>query len=1340
MPDRPDYAINRPTCEWTVRILGALQRRLRLEIHLHQRENYLASGEIFLFNHFARFETFIPQYLIYQETKAFCRSVAAAEFFKGNDTLANYLIGLGALPNDHPRLLPFLAEEILRGRKVIIFPEGGMVKDRRVVDDSGGYSIYSRTSESRRKHHSGAAVLALNLETLRIGLRSLHASGNQKQFNAWVDRLQFHSPEALLAAVNRPTRIIPGNITFYPIRITDNLLHKGAELFTKHLPERLSEELLIEGNFLLKDTDMDIRLEDPIDAGTCWRWWEKRPLADMVRRLDSVDELFGLKADAKRLRDRIYGIRVGRKTLRVRDTYMHRIYSNVTINLSHVVSQLIWILAGAGRTEIDRDSFHRMLFLAIKNIQKDPAVNLHRSLRTPPGYQGVIDGTCRGLIQYLATATAAGVIAETEDTYRFLPKLLDDHEFDEVRVENPVLVYVNEAGPISALRHAVERAIKASPKVDDQALAKLLFEEEVETYHWEKNFFSLPQYREINDQETATENGEPYLLIPEKPNCLGVVLVHGFLASPAELRAFGEQLYAAGHPVIGVRLKGHGTSPWDLRGRRWQDWLESVRQGYRIISGFSEQVCLVGFSTGGTLSLLLAAEHPPRLAGVAAVSAPIRFRNRNLVFVPLMRGANKLVQLISKSQGVMLFRPNDSEHPRINYKSIPIRGLHELRRIVDALKDRLGDVKCPVCIVQGSDDQVVDPKSASLIRDGLGSDEVDFYMVRSNRHGILNEDIGDTREQVRSFLESTVKSLQKAGTACQIVMGQHHPLTAARQDFPWLMAYPEDVDWFEPVSERRVARYLDKAAARYSDRPCIDFLGRKFNYQEVGDLVNRAAKGFQDLGVGKGVKVGLCLPNTPYFVICYYAILKTGGTVVNYNPLYADRELVHQVEDSETDLMVTLDIGQIYDKVRPLLERTRLQKIVVCPMRDILPTAKGLMFSIFKRSEVATIPDDSGHVLYSDLIDNDGNVEDVAIDLQKDIAVLQYTGGTTGLPKGAMLTHANVSANTEQVYRWFPGMERGKERILVVLPLFHVFAMTAAMNLGIAGGAELILLPRFDLEQVLKTIDAGKPTLFPGVPTLFAAINNCPHLDDYDLSSIKFCISGGAPLTLDVRTRFEDLTGCNLVEGYGLSEASPVVACSPVGGLSQEGSIGIPLPGTVIEIRDRDMPERQLPPGEIGEICVRGPQVMKGYWGKEKETAATIIDDRLHTGDLGYMDEDGYIFLIDRIKDLILCNGYNVYPRVVEEAISLHPAVDEVTVVGVPDDYHGQYPKAFIKLRGGESLSSEALIEFLEDKLSPMERPREIEFRDELPKSLIGKLSKKELVSEEMEKSTAEHA
>ncbi|MGE4562089.1 MAG: alpha/beta fold hydrolase [Rhodospirillales bacterium] len=868
----------------------------------------------------------------------------------------------------------------------------------------------------------------------------------------------------------------------------------------------------------------------------------------------------------------------------------------------------------------------------------------------------------------------------------------------------------------------------------------MLFKEEIATYHWEKRFFSLPQYREINDQETATESGEPYLLIPEKPNCLGVVLVHGFLASPAELRAFGEQLYTAGYPVIGVRLKGHGTSPWDLRGRRWQDWLESVRQGYRIISAFSEQVCLVGFSTGGTLSLLLAAEHPPRLAGVVAVSAPIRFRNRNLVFVPLMRGANRLVQLVSKSQGLMLFHPNESEHPHVNYKNIPIRGLHELRRIVDELKDCLGDVKCPVCLVQGSDDQVVDPISASLIRDDLGSDEVDFYMVNSNRHGILNEDIGKTREHVRSFLDSTVESLKKTRTAYQIVIGQHHRLAAARQDFPWLRAYPKDVDWFKPVSERRVTRYLDKAVARYGDHPCIDFLGRKYTYEEVGDLVNKAAKGFQNLGVGKGVRVGLCLPNTPYFVICYYAILKSGGTVVNYNPLYADRELVHQVEDSETHFMVTLNIGQIYNKVLPLLERTRLQTIVVCPMREILPMVKGLMYSVFKRSEVATIPDDSRHVLFSDLIDNDGYVEDLALDLQHDIAVLQYTGGTTGLPKGAMLTHANVSANTEQVYRWFPGMKKGRERILVVLPLFHVFAMTAAMNLGIAGGAELILLPRFDLEQVLKTIDADKPSLFPGVPTLFAAINNFPELDDYDLSSIKFCISGGAPLSPDVRTRFEDQTGCNLVEGYGLSEASPVVACSPAGGLSMEGSVGIPLPGTVIEICDRNLPKKQLLPGEIGEICVRGPQVMKGYWGKPKETAATIIDDRLHTGDLGYMDEDGYIFLIDRIKDLILYNGYNIYPRVVEEAISLHPAVDEVTVVGVPDDYHGQYPKAFIKLRSGEALSSEALIKFLEDKLSPMERPREVEFRDELPKSLIGKLSKKELVSEQIEKSSAEQA
>jgi long-chain acyl-CoA synthetase len=311
----------------------------------------------------------------------------------------------------------------------------------------------------------------------------------------------------------------------------------------------------------------------------------------------------------------------------------------------------------------------------------------------------------------------------------------------------------------------------------------------------------------------------------------------------------------------------------------------------------------------------------------------------------------------------------------------------------------------------------------------------------------------------------------------------------------------------------------------------------------------------------------------------------------------------------------------------------------------------------------------------------------------------------------------------------------GEERILAVLPFFHVFAMTAIMNHGIAMGAELILLPRFELGQVLRTLDARKPTIFHAVPTIYAAINGREDLGKFDLSSLKFCISGGAPLPAEVKRRFEERTGCILVEGYGLSEASPVVTCNPLDGTAKDGSIGRPLPATTVKIISLAPPYNEVKTGESGELCISGPQVMKGYWKRPTETEDALHGGFLHTGDVGYRDEDGFLFLVDRMKDLIICSGYNVYPRIIEDAIYLHPAVAEVTVVGIPDDYRGQSPKAFVKLRSGTALTEEELREFLADKLSPIERPKEIEFRDELPKTMIGKLSKKELVAQETARS-----
>jgi long-chain acyl-CoA synthetase len=553
---------------------------------------------------------------------------------------------------------------------------------------------------------------------------------------------------------------------------------------------------------------------------------------------------------------------------------------------------------------------------------------------------------------------------------------------------------------------------------------------------------------------------------------------------------------------------------------------------------------------------------------------------------------------------------------------------------------------------------------------------------------------------------------------------------------PWESSYPKEVDWAADIPVKPLYALFDDALARFADRPCLDFLGKKYTYAEVGRLIDRAACGFQKLGVKKGVKVGLFLPNCPQFIVSFYGILKAGGTVVNYSPLYAEPELLHQIEDSHTDFMVTLNLQVLYPKMRSLLEKSRLTKLIVGTLPDVLPFPKNLLYPLAKSKDVAKVPTDAEHIPFRELLDNDGAFEPATIDPLEDVAVLQYTGGTTGVSKGAMLTHANLYANTIQATRWFTDLEYGHERMMGVLPFFHIFALTVVMNQSIHIGAEIIIHPRFELVPVLKDISNKKPTIMPGVPTMYTAINNYPELSKYDLTSIKVCLSGGAPLPLEVKQSFERLTGCKLVEGYGLTETAPIATCNPIDGVTKENSIGVPAPGTIIEITDREDPHKVLPLGERGEICVTGPQVMKGYWGREEETAVALTGGRLHTGDIGYMDEDGFIFIVDRIKDLVLVGGFNVYPRNVEDGIYKHDAVEEVTVIGIPDDYTGQAVKAFVKLKPGGTLSAEELHAFLRDLIGKHELPKveNIEFRPELPKTMVGKLSKKELVEEEQKK------
>jgi len=555
-------------------------------------------------------------------------------------------------------------------------------------------------------------------------------------------------------------------------------------------------------------------------------------------------------------------------------------------------------------------------------------------------------------------------------------------------------------------------------------------------------------------------------------------------------------------------------------------------------------------------------------------------------------------------------------------------------------------------------------------------------------------------------------------------------MDSAAPSYPWLKHYPSEVDWAAPLHGKPVFALLEDSAARYPDHDCIDFQDKRFTYAEVKALSDRAAKGLIDAGFRPGMKLGLFLPNCPWFVIFYYAGLKAGGVIVNFNPLYVEPEIARQIEDSETDFMVTLDLGILLPKITAQLGTTRLKHVVVCPMAEQLPFPQNLLFPIVMRKSIAHMPEDKRCIAAKHLLDNDGAIELPLIEPTTTLALLQYTGGTTGVPKGAALSHANITINAEQIRRWFHMMDSPETRIVGVLPLFHAFAMTCVMNLSLAFGACMLLEPRFDALKLLRLIARKHPNAMAGVPTLFNALLNTPGAEKFDLSSLKVCISGGAPLPREVAKAFQAKTGAHLLEGYGLSETSPVVCINPPETGSRPGSIGLPVPGTICEIVSLEDRTTLLQPGETGEICFRGPQVMMGYWNRPDATAEVIIDGRLHTGDVGHIDEDGYVFITDRLKEMINCSGFKVYPRLVEEAIYQHPAVRECAVIGVPDPYRGQTVKAIVALKADAALSEEQLAHFLEHKLSKIEMPTQYEFRADLPKTAVGKIQKKILIDE----------
>jgi len=556
----------------------------------------------------------------------------------------------------------------------------------------------------------------------------------------------------------------------------------------------------------------------------------------------------------------------------------------------------------------------------------------------------------------------------------------------------------------------------------------------------------------------------------------------------------------------------------------------------------------------------------------------------------------------------------------------------------------------------------------------------------------------------------------------------------------WRTQYIHPGQWDVAFPPMTLPDMFAASVARAGRSVLTDFLGARMSYAQVGEKVLRFAAALQAAGFVKGDRIGLYLPNVPDYLIAYYGALTAGGIVVNMSPLYSESELAHQLADSGARIVVTSDVPQLFKTARALLAAGDIDRVIVGSLSGWLPPLKRRLFRVFRSAEIAAVP--AGYpriVTLASMTARPGRPADTGL-VPDDIALIQYTGGTTGTPKGAMLSHANLTANAQQVNAIDP--TRGQpDRIVGVLPFFHVFANTCVLNRTVLAGGMIAMLPRFGAKDTLKTIARVKATALPGVPTMYQALLDHPNCAKTDFSSLRVCISGGAPLAETLKARFEAVTRAKVVEGYGLTESSGVVACNPYHGAGKGGTIGQPVPGTRVYLVDRDDPTRAPVGNEPGELVFAGPQVMMGYWQRPDADADVFLPcgngRALRTGDVATIDSEGYIRIVDRLKDMIAVGGFKVFPSQIEDVLYRHPAVKEAIVIGIPDAYHGELPKAFVTLNEGQSAGGDVLKAWLNPQLGKHERVAAVEVRDALPKTLVGKLSRKELVAEERAKASA---
>lgn len=792
--------------------------------------------------------------------------------------------------------------------------------------------------------------------------------------------------------------------------------------------------------------------------------------------------------------------------------------------------------------------------------------------------------------------------------------------------------------------------------------------------------------------------------------------IHGFGGSAEQWRRQMPE-FAERNRVIAYDIRGHGLSDRPMGTYSMEDMIEDVEALVAALE-LPQRFVLIGHSFGTSIAVEYAVKHPDRIDKMILMGAAAEYELN-----PWLKTAFALPSQASESlrRVAAALSPITPDMPAHVMRAMYQNAMRPWRG-----RDILPRVTTPTLIILGHRDRVFKQDAFEDVAELVPGAQ--FIKIPVSKHMVQLERPDAVNRAITRFLGTGQVTWRE---------GRERESVELVRQRPWLKHYETDVPFTLAYPSQPIFRFLENSARRHPDHRAIIFYDHAMTYRVLNDAVNRFASALQSLGIRKGDRVALLLPNSPQTVIAYYGALKAGAVVVSMNPLFDANELVHQLNDSGAETIVALSV--FYREIQAVRARTALKRIIISNIKEYFSPIRRVVFSlVHEKREGHQVDTRGAQNVFSFqqlLAEAPSTSAPVRVD-PNDMALIQYTTGTTEEPKGVVLTHAALVANMIQIRYWVADADEGKESVLGALPFSHSYGMTLGMNFGILIAATLILLPTFSTKEVLEVIARYRPSLFPGVPTMYNAINQFPNVRKYNLRSIKYCVSGAAPLPLEVQEAFERLTRGKLVEGYGLTEAGPGTHSNPIRGQRKTGSIGLPLPDTDARIVDMKS-GFDLGAGEIGELVVRGPQLMRGYWNRADETSQVLRDGWLYTGDLARMDSDGFFQIIDRKKDMILAGTYNVYPRDVEEVLYENPKVFEAAVTAVPTKgANGQSVKAYVVLKKGEMATPEEFIEFCRARLEDYAVPKMVEFRDQLPKTFVGKVFKRRLTEGEH---TGEH-